>query len=73
MSYDEVYGPASAAGLLQQSVDGVPFIYPAFVGGAGPRGLHLEPLAQFDFTAPGTEDFYAGLVADAVATAPTAS
>ena len=66
VSYDEVYGPASAGGLLQETASGQPFVYPAFVGGAGPAGFTTEPLAQFDFTAPGTEDFYADLVADAV-------
>ena len=39
-----------------------PFSYPAFVGGSGPLGFTQEPLAQFDFTHPATEDFYAGLV-----------
>ena len=67
-SYASVYQRASALGLLQKRAeDGRPFLYSAFVGGSGPAGFTQEPLAQFDFTAPGTEAFYAGLVREAVA------
>jgi alpha-glucosidase (family GH31 glycosyl hydrolase) len=66
VSYRDVYDRAAAAGVLQTGPGGTPFIYPAFVGGSGPAGFTTEPLAQFDFTAPGTEDFYAGLVKEAV-------
>jgi alpha-glucosidase len=66
VSYRAVYDRAAAAGVLQEAADGLPFVYPAFVGGSGPAGFTTEPLAQFDFTAPGAEDFYAGLVAEAV-------
>ena len=36
-------------------------------GGGGPAGFTVEPLAQFDFTAPRTQAFYARLVREAVA------
>ncbi len=65
-SYTDVYTRASAAGVLQRDRAGQPFLYPAFVGGSGPAGFTQEPLAQFDFTNPATEDFYAGLVREAV-------
>jgi alpha-glucosidase (family GH31 glycosyl hydrolase) len=66
VSYSDVYNRAAAAGVLQTGPGGTPFAYPAFVGGSGPAGFTTEPLAQFDFTAPGAEDFYAGLVREAV-------
>lgn len=66
-SYLDVFSRAAAAGVLQQAVPGVPFLFPAFVGGAAPLGFTSEPLAQFDFTHPATEDLVAGLVAEAVA------
>ena len=65
-SYTDVFGRATAAGVLQRGALGEPFVYPAFVGGSGPLGFTQEPLAQFDFTHPATEDFYAGLVREAV-------
>jgi alpha-glucosidase (family GH31 glycosyl hydrolase) len=67
VSYSEVFNRAAAAGVLQTGPGGTPFVYPAFVGGPEPAGFTTEPLAQFDFTAPGAEDFYAELVAEAVA------
>ena len=45
-----------------------PVTFPAFVGGGGgSAGFTVEPLAQFDFTAPRTQAFYARLVREAVA------
>jgi alpha-glucosidase (family GH31 glycosyl hydrolase) len=67
VSYREVYDRAAQAGVLQRGPDGLPFTYPAFVGGSGPAGFTEEPLAQFDFSNPATEDFYAELVTEAVA------
>ena len=66
LSYREVYDRAAAAGVLQETPLGEPFAYPAFVGGSGPLGFTEEPLAQFDWTNPATEDFYADLVGEAV-------
>ena len=37
-------------GALQRGSDGEPITFPAFVGGEGPAGSAIEPLAQFDFT-----------------------
>jgi alpha-D-xyloside xylohydrolase len=65
-SYTDVYDRAAAAGVLQNDAAGQPFLFPAFVGGSGPLGFTEEPLAQFDFTNPATEGFYAGLVREAV-------
>jgi alpha-glucosidase (family GH31 glycosyl hydrolase) len=66
-SYQPVFGEAAAAGLLQRdAASGRPFSYPSFVGGGGgSAGFTVEPLAQFDFTAPGTEAFYERLVREA--------
>lgn len=66
LGYREVYDRAAAAGVLQETPLGEPFAYPAFVGGSGPLGFTEEPLAQFDWTNPATEDFYADLVGEAV-------
>ncbi len=65
LTYRDVYDRAAAAGVLQQAA-GTPFNYPAFVGGSGPLGFTEEPLAQFDWTHPATEDFYAELIGEAV-------
>ena len=67
VSYLPVYTRALAAGVLQSLPGGVPFAYPAFVGGGAPLGFSAEPLAQFDFSNPATKDFYAGLVREALA------
>jgi alpha-glucosidase (family GH31 glycosyl hydrolase) len=65
-SYEPVYSQAAREGVLQRTpVLGTPFTYPAFVGGSGPAGFTQEPLAQFDFTAPGAEAFYERLVREA--------
>jgi alpha-glucosidase (family GH31 glycosyl hydrolase) len=65
-SYQPVFDAAAAAGLLQRDpTTGGPFSYPTFVGGGGPAGFTQEPIAQFDFTAPGTEAFYERLVRQA--------
>jgi alpha-glucosidase (family GH31 glycosyl hydrolase) len=65
-SYQPLFGEAAAAGLLQRdAATGLAFSYPSFVGGAGSAGFTVEPLAQFDFTAPGTEAFFERLVREA--------
>jgi len=63
--YSPVFERARAAGVLQRDPSGQPFTYPAFVGGDGPLGFTQKPLAMFDFTAPRTSRFYAGLVREA--------
>jgi alpha-glucosidase (family GH31 glycosyl hydrolase) len=65
-SYQPVFDEATRAGVLQRdSATGRPWTYPAFVGGSGPAGFTEEPIAQFDFTAPGAEPFYERLVREA--------
>jgi len=66
-SYEPVWSEAAAAGLLQRTPSGAPYVQNGFVGGAAPAGFSVEPLSQFDFTAPGTEAFYSGLVDELVA------
>jgi alpha-glucosidase (family GH31 glycosyl hydrolase) len=65
-SYRPVFDQAAAAGLLQRGADGRPLTFGLFVGGEGSAGFTVEPLAQFDFTAPGTEAFYERLVRELV-------
>jgi alpha-glucosidase (family GH31 glycosyl hydrolase) len=65
-SYQPLFDRAAAGGLLQRhTATGRPFSYPSFVGGGGSAGFTVEPLAQFDFTAPGTEALYERLVREA--------
>src|SRR4051812_26685851 len=67
-SYQPVFDEATRAGVLQRDgVTGRPWTYPAFVGGSGPAGFTEEPIAQFDFTAPGAGPFYERLVREATA------
>jgi alpha-glucosidase (family GH31 glycosyl hydrolase) len=65
-SYQPVWGDAAAQGLLIRESSGQPHVYPAFVGGSEPAGFTTEPLSQFDFTAPGIENFYGALLGEAV-------
>src|SRR3712207_7694042 len=55
-SYQPVWSEAAAQGLLIRERSGQPHTYPAFVGGSGPAGFTSEPLSQFDFTAPRSEE-----------------
>jgi alpha-glucosidase (family GH31 glycosyl hydrolase) len=66
-SYEPVWSEAAGAGLLQTAPGGAPYVQNGFVGGSGPGGFTVEPLSQFDFTAAGTEDFYAELVGELIA------
>ncbi len=68
-SYQPVYAQATAAGVLQRAPGGAaPYQYTGFVGGSGPAGFTIEPLSQFDFTAPATEGFYERLIREATDT-----
>jgi alpha-glucosidase (family GH31 glycosyl hydrolase) len=62
-----VFSEAAAAGALQRGPDGRPVTFPAFVGGEGAAGFTIEPLGQFDFTAPAARRIYARLLREAVA------
>jgi len=64
-SYQPVWSNAAAQNLLIREPSGQPHSYPAFVGGSGPAGFTAEPLSQFDFTAPGIDAFYGGLLREA--------
>ncbi len=66
-SYASVFDRAAAAGALQLGAGGRPFTYPSFVGGSGAAGFTVEPLAQWDFTAPATAGLYGALLREAVA------
>ncbi|MBN1528282.1 MAG: glycoside hydrolase family 31 protein [Thermoleophilaceae bacterium] len=66
-AYQPVYDQAVAARALQLGPDGRPITFPAFVGGESAAGFTVEPLAQFDFTAPGAAPLYARLVREAFA------
>ncbi len=65
VTYQKEYAKADAAGALQR-VAGASFAFPAFVGGAGPIGFTIEPLAQYDFTHPATARLYGDLIREAV-------
>jgi alpha-glucosidase (family GH31 glycosyl hydrolase) len=67
VSYEPVFSEAAAAGALQRGPDGRPVTFPAFVGGEGAAGFTIEPLGQFDFTAPAARRIYARLLREAVA------
>ena len=51
-SYTDVFGQAAAAGGLQRNAAGAPDTFNSFVGGVGPAGFTIEPVAEFDFTSP---------------------
>ncbi|WP_232675785.1 TIM-barrel domain-containing protein [Nocardioides sp. R-C-SC26] len=57
--YREVFEPALADGAVQKTVGGVPFVYPAYVGGAQ---FTVRPLTQFDFTSPKIDQHYGRIV-----------
>jgi alpha-glucosidase (family GH31 glycosyl hydrolase) len=65
-SYQPLFDEATAAGALQRGADGRPLIFSAFVGGQGPSGFSILPLAQFDFTAPAAKRIYTRLLREAV-------
>jgi alpha-glucosidase (family GH31 glycosyl hydrolase) len=64
--YEPVYSQAAAAGGLQRDATGDPYTYPAYVGGEGPAGFTVKPLAQFDFTSEGGARVYDQLLRQAV-------
>lgn len=48
-SYEPLWSAAVAAGALQKRAGGTPATFNAFVGGTGPLGFTIQPVAQFDF------------------------
>ncbi len=65
-SYQPLFDEATAAGALQRSADRRPLTFSAFVGGQGPAGFSILPLAQFDFTASAARRIYGRLLREAV-------
>jgi alpha-glucosidase (family GH31 glycosyl hydrolase) len=61
-SYEPLFGQAAAADALQKNAAGAPATFDAFVGGTGPAGFTIQPVAQFDFTSQGAVDVYGALL-----------
>jgi alpha-glucosidase (family GH31 glycosyl hydrolase) len=60
-SYQPTYSQAAAAGLLSLNQLDQPYVYPLSTG-----PLVFTPVSQFDFTSPGTQSFWNGLLSEAV-------
>jgi alpha-glucosidase (family GH31 glycosyl hydrolase) len=64
-SYEPLFSQAAAAGALQTNAAGGaggPALFDSFVGGTGPAGFTVQPVAQFDFTSQGAVDVYGALL-----------
>ena len=59
--YEPTYSRAAAAGLLTRNQLDQPYVYPLSTG-----PLIFTPVSQFDFTAPGVQSFWNGLLSEAV-------
>ena len=51
-SYEPLFSRAAAAGALQRNAAGEPYTFNSFVGGTGPAGFTIQPVAEFDFSSP---------------------
>ena len=60
-SYQPTYSQAAAAGVLALNQLDQPYVYQLSTG-----PLVFTPVSQFDFTAPGTQSFWNGLLSEAV-------
>jgi alpha-glucosidase (family GH31 glycosyl hydrolase) len=60
-SYQPAYSQAAAAGVLNTNTGNAPYVYDLNTGNL------FSPVSQFDFTAPGTQSFWNGLISEAVA------
>lgn len=58
-SYQPLFSDAASAGALQVNAAGAPDTFNSFVGGTGPAGFTVQPVAQFDFTSPAGAQVYA--------------
>ena len=47
--YEPLFSSAATAGALQNGANGLPRTFDSFVGGVGPNGFSVLPVAQFDF------------------------
>ena len=61
--YEPVWSDAAARGLLQRDPSGDPYVFNAFVGSRTPP---QTPVSQVDFTAPGVQEFWNGLMSQLV-------
>jgi alpha-glucosidase (family GH31 glycosyl hydrolase) len=61
-SSEPLFGQAAAAGALQKTAAGTPAAFDSFVGGTGPAGFTIQPVAQFDFTSDSGLDVYGGVL-----------
>ena len=61
--YEPVWSDAAARGVLQKDAQGRPYVFNAYVGSRTPP---QTPVSQVDFTAPGAQEFWDGLMAQLV-------
>jgi alpha-glucosidase (family GH31 glycosyl hydrolase) len=61
--YEPVWSEAAARGLFQRDSSGDPYVFNAYVGSRTPP---QTPISQIDFTAPGAQEFWNGLMAQLV-------
>ena len=62
-SYQPVYDQAAAQDVLTEDRNGEPYVYIAYVGSRTPP---QTPISQVDFSAPGAQSFFDGLMSDPV-------
>ena len=56
--YEPLFSAAAGSGALQKGPSGAPRTFDSFVGGVGPNGFSVLPVAQFDFLAKAGRDAY---------------
>ena len=61
-SYEPLFSQTAAAGALQRRADGAVATFNSFVGGTGPAGFTIRPVAQFDFSRQAGVDAYASVL-----------
>ena len=61
--YEPVWSDAAARGVLQKNAQGEPYVFHAYVGSRTPP---QTPVSQIDFTAPGAQEFWDGLMSQLV-------
>jgi len=61
-SYEPLWSAAVAAGALQRRADGTPATFDSFVGGTGPLGFTIQPVAQFDFATAAAREQYGAVL-----------
>ena len=61
--YEPVWSDGAARGVFQKDSSGQPYVFNAYVGSRTPP---QTPVSQIDFTAPGAQEFWDGLMAELV-------